>query len=299
MRLTELAPAKLNLTLSVLGRRADGYHALDSLVAFASVGDTITLTMGSGDTSSAAPPLTVSGPFAAEFATPDSLAGNLVARARAAVETAAGRRFPAALHLEKNLPVASGIGGGSADAAATLRLLARAYPDETAGLDWHAIATSLGADVPVCLAGRSAWMTGIGDRLAPVTLPNLDIVLANPMAPVPSDKTRQVFRALAAPLLSEPDAPAPATAAIATRAALVDLMRTRGNDLSAAARRLVPAIADVEQRLSACVGCRLATLSGAGPTVIGVFDDAPSAAAGATALASAEPGWWIATTTTR
>ena len=186
---TEFAPAKLNLTLEVLGRRPDGFHEIRSLVAFAKdVGDR--LTLGPGRFSATE----TTGPFAAEIAE-----GNLVDKAFAAISAAVpGFEFER-LTLEKILPVASGIGGGSADAAAALRLMQRTFPSAS-GLDYSAIGRALGADVPVCLKSRAALMTGLGEHIENVELPgDLFAVLVNPLVSVPQNKTARVFALLAAP----------------------------------------------------------------------------------------------------
>src|SRR5262245_35322555 len=185
--ISELAPAKINLTLEVLGRRADGYHELSSLVAFADIGDVLTL-----DTSGAAA-LRVTGPFAEAIAGP-----NLVETAMALVAERAPGLATGSVELEKRLPVASGIGGGSADAAAYLRCVAATNPEDGDRIDWGELATRLGADVAVCLEEQAAWMLGAGETVMPVErgLPPLAVVLVNPLAAVPPDKTARVFRAL-------------------------------------------------------------------------------------------------------
>ena len=294
--IVELARAKINLTLKILGRRADGYHELQSLVAFAAAGDVVTLTP-TGPGSNPAFAVEVTGPYGSAI-----VGDNLVVKTLHAVENSAGRPLAARLILEKHLPVASGIGGGSADAAAVLRALQRAYPELRTAVDWQQIAASLGADVPVCLASRPAWMTGIGEQLHPVVLPRLEIVLANPGVPVPADKTRRVFQALVAkPLAGEPSGATAAATALPTRLArqdVLDLMQRHGNDLEAAATSVTPAIAAVKAALSASPGCLAATLSGAGPTVVGVFASEREAAAAAARLAARHPQWWLTATHT-
>jgi 4-diphosphocytidyl-2-C-methyl-D-erythritol kinase len=270
-RLADSAPAKVNLYLLVTGRRPDGYHELDSLAVFAEVGDRLILEPAE------ALELTLAGPFGATLASePD----NLVLRAASAFATHAGRDPAFRFTLEKNLPVASGIGGGSADAASALRLLARmwglALPER--------IASSLGADVPVCLAGVPTRMGGIGERLGPAPrLPACGIALANPGLPL---ATAAVFRARDGGFSLMADLPT-AWPDIATLAA--DL-RALGNDLEAAAIGLCPPIAEVLAALRSLPECRIARMSGSGPTCFGLFDD-PSAAARA-AAALARPGWW-------
>lgn len=279
----EIARPKVNLTLRILGRRSDGYHALASVVAFADgPADRITLDLARPRGVSA------SGPFAAGIAGVNLL--QTVLDLIAAAPEAEGVRL-GHVQLEKNLPVAAGIGGGSADAGALLRAIRTANPQLARAIDWQGVALRLGADVPVCLFDRPAFMTGIGERLAPVEqLPRLDVVLVNPMVAVPSDKTAQVFRALAAPLLS-PTCDDPGLPAIGSREALVAMI-DGGNDLERAACGVVPALDGVLRRLRAVTGCRAAAMSGAGPTCFGVFDDVGAARAAAAHLASEHPNWW-------
>lgn len=267
----ERAPAKLNLDLLVTGRRADGYHLLDSLVVFLDLGDTLAVEPGP------ALELAVTGPMAAGL---DAGPGNLVLRAARALAERAGVVAGARLTLEKHLPVAAGIGGGSADAAAALRLLDRFWGTGLPPADLAALAGPLGADVPVCLAGRPARMLGVGDRLEPVPgLPALDLVLANPRRPL---ATAAVFQALEL-------APGAARPPGAAR----DLAGSR-NDLEAPARRLMPEIGALLAALAAEPGCGLARMSGSGPTCFGLFPDAAAARAAAARLAGRHPGWWLA-----
>lgn len=270
---TEFAPAKVNLCLHVTGRRADGYHLLSSLVVFAGVGDRVTVTPDAGLS------LRLTGPRAAGLLADET---NLCLRAARAFGPAAG----AAITLDKVLPVASGIGGGSADAAAVLRALARLWGRP---LPPPEVVLRLGADVPVCLAGRAARMTGVGEGLEPVpALPPLWMVLANPGVAVP---TPAVFAAL-----TRRDNPAmpPLPAAFADGAALVDWLGATRNDLEAPAEALAPVIGTVRTALAAQPGCRLARMSGSGATVFGLFDRPEPARAAEAALARAQPGWWVA-----
>lgn len=268
----DLAPAKVNLALHVTGRRADGYHLLDSLVAFARVGDRLEAEPAPGLS------LTLAGPFAAALG---AGADNSVLAA-AALLRPPGRG--AALRLVKVLPVASGLGGGSADAAAALRLLARLWdrplPDAGAVL-------SLGADVPVCLAGRPARMRGIGEDLSPVALPPFWLALVNPGVPV---STPAVFAALAArtnPALPDPPA-------FPDAAALFAWLAAARNDLEPPARVLAPPIEEALSALKAQPGCALARMSGSGATCFGLFATEAPALAAMSALRAARPGWWIA-----
>lgn len=283
----ELAPAKINLTLDVLGKRADGYHELQSLVAFAGKGDVLTL-----DTNA---PLgvTASGPFAGSIA-----GANLIETTLQLIAKAAPQLLLGAVHLEKNLPVAAGIGGGSADAAAVIRAVQRANPDIAAHVDWTALAVRIGADVPVCLTSRLAWMTGLGERVAPLASATplaLPAVIVNPLVPVPADKTAQVFRALrAAPL------PASFSAAdlpdIRTAGELLALVESGHNSLEPPCRAVVPAVDDVLTALAALPGMQLARMSGGGPTCFALFGDEASATAAAAQLCGKHPEWWVRAT---
>lgn len=270
---SESAPAKINLSLHVTGRRLDGYHLLDSLVVFADVADRVLASPARGLS------LVVAGAEGAGLlADPD----NLVLRAALAMGVE-----DAALVLDKRLPVASGIGGGSADAAATLRALARLtglpLPDTDQVL-------RLGADVPVCLTGRPARMTGIGEHIHPLPgLPPLACVLVNPRLPVP---TPQVFAALQSrdnpPL---PDLPA---AALATAGDFAGwLARYSRNDLVSPAREVAPILSEVQSALDATPGCLLARMSGSGGTHFGLFASLDAARTAASALKGAHPFWWI------
>jgi len=275
------APAKVNLYLEIVGRRDDGYHLLDSLVAFTETGDVLAAraspTLG----------LAIDGPFAAEL---DAGSDNLVLRAARLLADTAGAAPGAALTLTKNLPIASGIGGGSADAAAALRLLELIWAVTLDDGARHGIAIALGADVPVCLFGRPALVSGIGERIAPAPLlPAIGVVLANPRVAVP---TPAVFAARRGPF-----APSrPLVMGGGGAAALLDALADRRNDLTEAAITVAPVIADVLRALAASEGCRLARLSGSGATCFALYDDGPAAEHAAAALAKAFPAWWIAPT---
>jgi 4-diphosphocytidyl-2-C-methyl-D-erythritol kinase len=272
---SEAAPAKVNLALHVLGRRADGYHLLDSLVVFARVGD----RLHAAEADDLA--LTVSGPFCDVLA---DEADNLVLRAARLLAEAAGIVPRARLLLDKHLPVASGIGGGSADAAAALRLLSRLWRLDLPDADLAAIALRLGADVPVCLAGRPARMAGIGEQLTPAPdLPDCGLVLLNPGVAVP---TGAVFRARAAAFSASLDLPRAWPDAAAMAAGLTAM----ANDLEPPALALQPAIATALAALRAVPGCLLARMSGSGATCWALFADVPSAEAAAASVG--RPGWW-------
>jgi 4-diphosphocytidyl-2-C-methyl-D-erythritol kinase len=281
--ITELARAKINLTLKVGGRRPDGYHDIESLIVFADVGDAVRLAPGEKTG------LHVSGPFAAAIAGP-----NLAETALARLTEAEPRLVLGSVGLEKRLPVAAGIGGGSADAAAVLRAVRRANLALADAVDWGRIAASLGADVPVCLSDRPAFVWGAGHDIETVAdVPRLNAVLVNPLAGVPDGKTARVFARLGAPPVAAMSAPnVPGRFEDAT--ALIDYMRIRGNDLAAAAATVVPEIAQVAEALTAAPHCLLAGLSGAGPTCYGIFAAMEQATAAAAYLRQRHPDWWVA-----
>lgn len=277
--LTELAAAKINLTLEILGRRPDGYHELVSLVAFAGFGDRLSLQPGPGFG------LQVDGPFADVLGT-DNLIERAVRRAQEQAPALTSGRF----RLEKTLPVAAGLGGGSADAAAALRLLARANPEHAGGLDLGAIAAGIGADVTVCLEQRAARMRGIGEQVACVPpLPETHVVLVNPGVAL---ATAEVYAALGAPLLEDAEEPS-ILEPFADLDALLAYLEARRNDLEAPALRLAPEIAEARDRLLAAAGCRLARLSGSGSTWFGIFGSQAEAERAATGIAADRPDWWV------
>ncbi len=276
MTLTEAAPAKVNLTLLITGRRDDGYHLLDSLVVFGPAADRLHAAPAEGLT------LQVTGPFAAGLCDePD----NLVMRAARALAAWAGRPATAALTLEKHLPVASGIGGGSADAAAALRLLARLWritPPATVLAD---IAAGLGADVPVCLDSRPARMRGIGEQIGPAPLlPSCGLLLVNPGVPL---ATAPVFRARTGGFSSPHDWPQAWTDATAMAHALA----AAGNDLQDAACRVCAPVAAVLDHLARLPGVLLSRMSGSGATCFALFATPEAAVAAASGL---PPAWWAA-----
>jgi 4-diphosphocytidyl-2-C-methyl-D-erythritol kinase len=282
---TRLARAKLNLTLRIVGKRADGYHLLDSLVAFAEYGDHVTARRAANAN------FTLDGPFSAALA---SESDNLVLRAKHALAEAA--EMPpslveqTSLALDKHLPVASGIGGGSADAAATIEALTALWHVSLPLETLRSLALKLGADVPVCLAGEPCHMTGIGEHLAPVTsLPPAALVLVNPLMPCP---TGPVFKArqgaFSAPL---DDVPAPRNVT-----ELAALIARGGNDLENPATSLCPPIALILASLRGSTDCLAAAMSGSGATCFGLFPDDHAAQTAASRIAAAEPGWWVIAT---
>ena len=277
---TAEAPAKLNLYLHVTGRRGDGFHLLDSLIAFANIGDRLTAEPapdGGLD-------LHVTGPFAMSLA---QEADNLVLRAARALREAADVTAGARLTLEKNLPVASGIGGGSADAAAALWALTALWAVSLPEDDMRALALSLGADVPICWVGRAAFVGGIGEAIDPAPpLPAAPLVLVNPLKPLPTPK---VFKARTGPFQE----PARFNDMADSPAALARLLAARRNGLTDAAVQAEPAVAEVLAALNAAPGTLLARMSGSGATCFALFETDAAAAAAATILAAAHSTWWV------
>jgi 4-diphosphocytidyl-2-C-methyl-D-erythritol kinase len=274
------APAKLNLYLHVLGRRADGYHLLDSLVAFADVADTVSARPAP------ALSLEITGTFAKALAGDPS--ENLVWRAATALARRAGIEPKAALKLQKTLPVASGVGGGSSDAAAALKALGELWRLDLGERKFQGLAEGLGADVPVCLFGDTAWLGGIGEAVAPArTLPPSAVVLVNPGL---SLATSEVFNARRG-AFSEParfeTVPDDATS-------LARLLQARRNDLTPAAVVLAPEIAAVLRALEAEAGALIARMSGSGATCFALFADQSAARASARRLGAAHRAWWVA-----
>lgn len=285
--LFEDARAKVNLTLRVLGRRVDGYHDLASLVAFADCADRLTLQPGTELS------LTTAGPRASECG---EVEDNLVIKAARLLAERVPGLAVGHFALDKQLPVAAGIGGGSADAAAALRLLARLNGIGLDDLRVIEAARITGADVPVCLASQSCLMTGVGEQLTPLSFPKLSCVMVNPRIAVATVDVfkalnlkhgeilvgvTDVVRSLAWP---KPDAPAE------------DMLKalTRGrNDLEAPAIKLQPVIGDVLAALRETQGVRLARMSGSGATCFAIYDDDGSAREAARQLQSHQPQWWI------
>lgn len=278
------APAKINLTLHVTGQREDGYHLLDSLVVFAHAGDVLTFEESDVLT------LTVEGPQAQAIPVDMS---NLALRAASLVADGRG----AEILLSKYLPVASGIGGGSADAAAALRGML-AFRDGGGGdTDWvmpdDALETyreallALGADVPMCLRPKPLRARGIGERLDFLDLPLLPALLVNPGVPL---STAEVFRRLE----NRENAPMPDTLPdFQTAANLIDWLREQRNDLEPPAKDALPEIALVLERLQECEGCALARMSGSGATCFGLFPHIDAAKAAEERLSMTHPDWWV------
>ena len=276
-RLRVAAPAKINLFLHVTRKRPDGYHDLQSLVAFADVGDVLTLERGLELS------FAIDGPFAQGLA---AEADNLVLRAARVL----AERHPAIaatrIRLTKNLPVASGIGGGSADAAAALRGLLALHGEDIPEKELLAIAASLGSDIPVCVASQTAWMEGRGEIVTPLPpLPPAHIVLVNPGASV---ATADVFRRLT---IRTGDAALAPPAAFTALDALTRYLKTTRNDLEAPALAIAPVIGSVLEALVR-QGAVFVRMSGSGATCFGFFETAATAQSAADAIAKVEPRWW-------
>jgi len=273
----EAAPAKLNLALHVRRRRPDGYHDLETLFAFAADGDVVSATLADDVT------LAIIGPFA------DALSGegdNLVLRAARALGPKDGQG--AKLTLTKNLPVASGIGGGSADAAAALRILSALWNLNLAEERLLEIAAQLGSDIPVCVASQPRWMEGRGEILSPIaSLPHLSMLLVNPGVAVP---TKDVFAALKNRSGAHMKLPPGRFRDIADLLRFLDASK---NDLEEPARRIQPVIGEVLTALLALPGTLFARMSGSGATCFALFPDDESCARAAEILSAASPGWWI------
>ncbi len=297
------ARAKINLTLHVLGRRADGYHELESLVVFAGVADRLTLRPAESLS------LTLEGPTAGAAGPPER---NLVIRAAQELAQRRPGLATGAFHLLKRLPAAAGIGGGSADAAAALRLLARLNGLPTDDPDLVEAARATGADVPVCLDPRARMMRGAGEEVGPpLALPPLFAALVNPGVAVP---TADVFRALGLGP-GERSGVAPRTpggggwpaksagwgepASECDTTQLLAALAGARNDLEPPALALAPVIAAALSRLRATGDCRLARMSGSGATVFGLYDECRAAAQAAKLIRTAEPGWWVKATVLR
>jgi 4-diphosphocytidyl-2-C-methyl-D-erythritol kinase len=280
MAVAAFAPAKVNLYLHVTGRRADGYHLLDSLVAFLDIGDRLRALPATSLS------LTVDGPEAADLAAVGD--DNLVMHAARLLADRAAITAGATLHLDKHLPIAAGIGGGSTDAAAALLVLRQLWRISLDDEALYALGASLGADVPACIYGRAVWVGGIGERLEPAgPLPEAGILLVNPRRALP---TAAVFAARCGPFGDVGRfAPMPSTVSALVR----ELMPCR-NDLTEAAIGLVPEIAAVLTRLGRLPGSLLTRMSGSGATCFALFANRAGAEEARALVAAAEPRWWCA-----
>ncbi len=283
MLLTDRAPAKINLTLHVTGRRVDGYHMLESLVAFSRSGDT--LTFAPGDRLE----LAVAGPTAPAAGDPNV---NLVVKAaRNLAERVDGLKL-GAFRLVKNLPVAAGIGGGSSDAAAALRLLAKHNDLALDDPRLHDAAMATGADVPVCLAAKARMMRGIGETLGPVVdLPPLPVLIVNPRQAL---ETKSVFAQMKIAVGAETHYGShPEIASGLNAETLIAALKKGRNDMEDAACVLMPIIGDVLAILAAAPGCKLARMSGSGATCFALFPDRRAVAKAKRSILAAHPNWWV------
>lgn len=279
--INEFAPAKINLYLHITGRRADGYHDLDSLVAFAGIGDEISLKPANSFE------FTINGPQAGSLKG-EPQENNLAVKAAKSLAALTGKPLNVAITLIKNLPVASGIGGGSSDAAATLRALAKHWgisPNDPRLLQ---SAAEHGQDVPVCLKVANNYMKAIGTEPAP-ELPYADIVLVNPNKALSTPLVYKAYRDSRhnfSPLASFADAPKDMTA-------LIKLLKERHNDLQKPAEQLMPEIAAIIVALNTTQDCLFAQMSGSGATCFGFYTDRAAAREATSALLQKHPNWWV------
>ncbi|HLH12374.1 MAG TPA: 4-(cytidine 5'-diphospho)-2-C-methyl-D-erythritol kinase [Methylovirgula sp.] len=281
--LVERAPAKINLSLHVLGRRDDGYHELESLVAFTRSGDLLSWTPGESLR------FVLDGPTAADSGT---LEDNLAVKAvRNLAERVEGLKL-GTLHLTKNLPVAAGIGGGSSDAAAALRLAARANALSADDPRLLEAARTTGADVPVCLDAQARMMAGIGEKLGPIlSLPPLPVLIVNPRQKL---ETKSVFaRMKIAPGTRTSFGSHPVISSNLDFETLIAALRKSRNDMEDAACVLAPIVSDVLAVLAAAPGCRLARMSGSGATCFGIFADCRAVARAKKTILDAHRDWWV------
>ena len=279
--LHEFAPAKLNLYLHITGRQENGYHDLDSLVAFATIGDEVHLNPASEFS------FTITGPQAGALAH-ENLDDNLVVKAARSLAELTKRELDVSLTLVKHLPVASGIGGGSSDAAAVLRALARHWGLDKDDPRIFEAAAKHGQDVPVCVRIENNYMTATGVMPAP-PLPRADIVLVNPNQALPTPGVYKEYRNG-----NDPFSPlSRLERAPKTVEEMVDALKLRSNDLYAPACRLMPEIVEITDAIGATGKCLLTRMSGSGATCFGLYADAESAQAAAAHLRHAYPGWWV------
>lgn len=279
MTFSETAYAKINLALHVRRRRADGYHDLETLFAFCEDGDELAVEPANGLS------LTIQGPFGDGLSADED---NLVLRAARALQEASGMKAGATIRLDKRLPIASGIGGGSADAAAALRLLTRLWCVDLPRSALHDIAAGLGADVPACFVSRSCRGEGKGDALDlldDAALRGLPVLLVNPRVPVPTGPVFKGWDGIDRGALAGGD---PLAAALAGR-----------NDLQAPAIAMQPVIADVISALDAMPGATLARMSGSGATCFALFGTAKERDGAHDAIENRFPGWWTLATLLR
>jgi 4-diphosphocytidyl-2-C-methyl-D-erythritol kinase len=282
-RVVVVAPAKLNLCLHVGDRREDGYHDLESLVAFASIGDVVTLEASDGFS------LALAGPFAAALSEHED---NLAVRAARLLALHAKLNRGARISLTKNLPVAAGMGGGSADAAAVLRGLVRMWDLKISNDELRQLGASLGADVPVCIESAAAWMEGKGESVTRVaSLPSLHLLLVNPLVPVPTGAVFSTLRDRRGLGLGCPDD------GFADARSLICFLQAATNDLEAPARMIAPEVGTVLQSLADLPGAMLSRMSGSGGTCFGVFEGEAATSRAGESLRARHPEWWVRETT--
>ena len=273
------APAKINLTLNVLGRRPDGYHQIDSIIAFAcDVSDTLSARPSSE------PRLKTTGPFAS-----DIKGRNLIEDAIGAVQNTAPSANLIDVILTKNIPVSAGLGGGSANAAAALRALKHVNEHN---INWDRLARMLSADVPVCMESKAAWVGGFGDKITKLQKPPpFFAVLVNAQAPPPGNKTARVFSSLNAPQISHDQHDT-----LSTHDVSWSSLENATNDLEQAAIKLMPEIETLKSVIKSTSGCLFARLSGAGPTCFGLYVSKYDATSAATQIKNDQPNWWVEAT---
>lgn len=284
------APAKVNLTLKVHGRRLDGYHALTSIVAFASdVADSVTLeAAGNNDVC-----------FRGQYASGIEVGNDTVTKTVALLARQLPQIGSLRVAVDKQIPLASGLGGGSADAAAVMRGLKVVKPKVADDIDWFAVARQIGADVPVCLQSTAQIMTGQGDCVRRISgFPELFAVLINAGAPPIPDKTKHVFDALSAQELADEDQSGPAVPVptFSDIAQVVQAVRSTGNDLLNPAMAVSSSIERPLAALASQLCCLASSLTGAGPTVFGLFETLAQANTALDTIKQAEPGWWVRAT---
>ncbi len=271
------APAKINLYLHITGRRADGYHELDSLVGFTAHGDVIQVRKHKKLC------LKIHGPFGSSLQANDD---NLIVRAARALARETGYQGGAHITVKKNLPVSSGIGGGSADAAATLKALNLLWETGLADEDLAALGLRLGADIPVCILGKVARMSGMGEAVSKLeSLPPLGVLLVNPGIPISTHRVFQTHQGNFSPRVELQE--------IGDAEVLYEFLACQKNDLQDLAIQIVPAIREALEILSAETGCRLVRLSGSGATCFGLFDNESLAKASGRAISRHYPNWWV------
>ena len=282
---SETARAKVNLTLHIKGKRPDGYHELESLVVFADVCDDLVFTPASEDR------LSLEGPFAGLVD-----GENLVLKAKRSVASWLGVPLSGHFQLKKSIPVAAGLGGGSADAAAAIRALLKVHGGPSDAGRFIERSATIGADVPVCLHNGAAWMCGLGERVTPVSgLAPLPALLVNPRIKL---STAAVFKTLnAKPLKPEEAGPPPSFPGCRVPEEAVAWLEKGRNDLEAPAIALEPAVQGVLDTLRGLKGCLLARLSGSGPTCFGIFSCEDDAARAAREIERSQRGWWVQATT--